>query len=256
MINIILKDDLELLLLSGLPIELNIGNIYPLKLKDIVKLRYSKYNSYISLLLIDKSQLNNNNDNKDIDLNQITNFDIVFSSCLMDEQFRISYFNMLEVFFKETIQLGNGFFYFGNLIKNELDGIGLESNRIIYKNNFNEIVNLLKQINSMKNKEENEFNPANDKAKEIADRMKKAREKINKVKAKSGEDLSLSDLISAFAFYNKNTDLNSIFEMTIYQFNNQFQRMQLVNNYEISVQSLLHGADPKKVEIKNFITKL
>jgi len=238
----ILKDDLELLLLSGLPIELEMGILYPLKLKDIVKLGYIKYNYYISLLLIDKSQLQNN----DIDINDITNFDIVFQSCVMDEKFRKSYFEMLELFFKETVQLGNGFFYFSEL----------NEKKIIYKDNFNEIIRLLKEINSMKNKEENEFNPANDKAKEIADRMKKAREKINKVKAKSGEDLSLSDLISAFAFYNKNTDLNSIFEMTIYQFNNQFQRMQLVNNYEISVQSLLHGADPKKVEIKNFITKL
>ena len=238
----ILKDDLELLLLSGLPIELEMGILYPLKLKDIIKLRYSKYNYYISLLLIDKSKLQDEN----IDLNNINNFDIVFQSCLMDEKFRKSYFEMLEFFFKETVQLGNGFFYFDELNKK----------KIIYKDNFDEIIRLLKEINSITNKEENEFNPANDKAKEIAERIKKAREKINKVKAKSGEDLSLSDLISAFAFYNKNTDLNSIFEMTIYQFNNQFQRMQLVNNYEISIQSLLHGADPKKVEIKNFITKL
>ena len=241
-INIILKDDLELLLLSGMPIELNFGKLYPLKLQDIVKLGYSKYNYYISLLLIDKSNLQNEEDN----LNDITNFEVIYEICNFNEQFKKNYFNMLELFSKETVRLWNGFFYFGDL----------KEERIINKDNFDEFIILLKEINCMINKEDNEFNPANEKAREIAERIKRAREKINKVKSKSGENLSLSDLISAFAFYNKNTDLNSIFEMTIYQFNNQFQRMQLVNNYEISIQSLLHGADPKKVEIKSFIAKL
>ena len=237
----ILKDDLELLLLSGLPISIDICNLYPIKLKDIVKLGYSKYNYYISLLLIDKSNLQNEED----DLSKVSNFDIIFHSCLNYEQFRINYCEMLELFFKKPIKLGKYFFYFDD-----------NNNNIICKDNFDNIISLLKEINCMINKEDIEFNPANEKAKEIAERIKKAREKINKIKSKSGENLSLGDLISAFAFYNKNTDLNSIFEMTIYQFNNQFQRMQLVNNYEISIQSLLHGADPKKVEIKNFITKL
>ena len=241
-INIILKDDLELLLLSGMPIELNFGNLYPLKLKEIVKLGYNKYNYYISLILIDKLILQNN----DTDLNDINNFEVIYELCKYDKHFKINYFNMLELFFKETIDMYDGFFYFGDL----------KEERIINKDNFDEFIILLKEINCMVNKEDNKFNPANDKAREIAERIKKAREKINKVKSKSGENLSLSDLISAFAFYNKNTDLNSIFEMTIYQFNNQFQRMQLVNNYEISIQSLLHGADPKKVEIKSFIAKL
>ena len=94
------------MLLFGEEIDIGICKLYPLKLKEIVKLGYSKYNYYISLILIDKSILQNEN----TDLNDIDNFEVIYGLCNYDEQFKNNYFNMLKLFSKETIKLSDGFF--------------------------------------------------------------------------------------------------------------------------------------------------
>ena len=84
--------------------------------------------------------------NNDTDLNDINNFEVIYELCKYDKHFKINYFNMLELFFKETIDMYDGFFYFGDL----------KEERIINKDNFDEFIILLKEINCMVNKEDNE----------------------------------------------------------------------------------------------------
>jgi hypothetical protein len=47
-----MHDDINLKLLAGLPLEIdNICSVYPLKLKDISSIGYSKYNLYLMNLI-------------------------------------------------------------------------------------------------------------------------------------------------------------------------------------------------------------
>ena len=39
----------------------------------------------------------------------------------------------------------------------------------------------------------------------------------------------------------------------MYQFNNQFNRMQMIEDYDINIRSLLAGADSKKIQLKHYI---
>jgi len=156
----------------------------------------------------------------------------------------------LSFFFKEKVYFyEDGFLYIDHRICDDRNGI-------ISDNNFDLIIETIKKSNCLKtNNEDDDYNPANDKAKEIADKIRKSREKVNKLKAKNNESLDLFDIISAFSTYQK-IDLDRVYEMTIFRFYDQFKRMQKINEYDISIQSLLHGADPKKVEIKNFVCRL
>lgn len=244
------KEDIELLLLFGQEIDIDIGKIYPLKLKDIIKLGYSKYNVYLSLLLLDKNNLNNTND-INIDLSQYSNFDVVYSICMVDEKFKQSYFTMLELFFKETIYLGGDIFYFGEFNK------GKDNNRIINKDNFDEIIELLKVVNNISSIED-DLNPADARTKELLEKRKKVREMVAKAKSKDndGEPLTLSDLVSSLCANSNSINLFNVWDLTIYQFNNQFNRMRMLEDYDINIRSLLAGGDPEKINLKHWMSKI
>lgn len=237
------KEDLELKLLRGKPIDIGIGTIYPLTLDEINQIGYSKYNFYITLLLIDKDSLKK----ADVDISDFSSFDIIYQICLVDKQFKENYFNMLEIFFKETIQIGNGFFYFGNL----------NEKRIIFRDNFNQIIEILKQINNITTKDE-ELNPADARAKEILEKRKKAREIVAKVKnaEDNNEPLTLADLVSILCANGNNINLLNVWDLTFYQFNNQFNRMKMLEDYDINIRSLMAGADPSKIELKHWMSKI
>lgn len=232
--------DIKGKLLAGLPILVDKTLIYPLTLKEIFGYGYMNYqkNLWVFTEKIDDIF-------KDIpeEYKALNTFDIFLNFEGDNENFISS----LKLFFKENTII----------INKQIQIIALPNKQIIDRNNwikFCEVINLQNNINKRDEKEQ--YNPKSARAKEIAEKLKKAKEKINKVKAKNNEDLDLLDLISAFASYNKNINILDVWNMTIYQFNDQFQRMQLWNDYDISIQSLLHGADSNKVDIKHFVCKL
>ena len=42
----------------------------------------------------------------------------------------------------------------------------------------------------------------------------------------------------------------------IYQFNDQFNRLKIMDDYEVNVQALLHGAKKENVNLTHWITKI
>lgn len=227
-------------LLAGLPILVDKTLIYPLTLKEIFNYGYINYQKN---LWIFTEKIEDIFEDVPDEYKELNTFDIFLNFEGDNENFISS----LKLFFKEE----------AIVINKQIQIIALPNKQIIDRNNwirFCEAINL--QNNKNKKNEIEQYNPKSAKAKEIADKLKRAKEKINKVKAKNNEDLDLLDLISAFASYNKNVNILDVWNMTMYQFNDQFQRMQLWNDYDISIQSLLHGADSKKIDIKHFVCKL
>lgn len=231
-------------LLAGLPFEIhNVGELKPITLKQIANIGEKQYQQYLNILCFDIDDLEFE---KEVP-KDITTYDILISNCVYSVEFKNKVISALSFFFDEEVQFidKHYIFYLGKF----------QEERFIYRDNFNEIKEVLAIQNSI-HKRKSDYNPANSKAQEIAERLKKAKEKINKLKAKNEEELSLSDLISAFAFYNHSVDITKVWNFTIYQFNDQFKRMQLVEKYDLDVQQILQGADPNKVKIKHFISKL
>jgi len=229
-------EDLELLLLFGEEIDIGICKLYPLKLKEIVKLGYSKYNYYISLILIDKSILQNEN----TDLNDIDNFEVIYGLCNYDEQFKDNYFNMLELFSKETINLSDGFFYFGDL----------KENRIINKDNFDEIIKIIKRINFVKEqKKEEDYNPGNEEARKFIEEIKKKKELYAKLN-KNSNSVTLYSISSSIA-WKSHIGINSIRELTVYQLYDAYYRLGLIDNYDKTMHGIYAGTiDGKKIKLE------
>ena len=66
----------------------------------------------------------------------------------------------------------------------------------------------------------------------------------------------LIDLISVLASKHNNLNIMNIWELNYFQFNDQFQRMQLIENYDMSVRQLLAGVDKKHVNLEHYIKKI
>ena len=89
--------DIKLKLLAGLPIYVkDVGNIYPLKLKEVAELGEIKYNSCLSALCFDIDDLNW--DENMVMPEGITTFDIMMANCTKDEEFKSIVLEGLSLF--------------------------------------------------------------------------------------------------------------------------------------------------------------
>lgn len=136
-----------------------------------------------------------------------------------------------------------------------------EETRFLDKNNYNDFRNILKERNCLMDIDgvENDDNPDNDMARKLLEKRKKLREKVRKAKLRNGEDdegLTLADLISIFAEAEK-IPLQDVYDKyDIYQFNNQFNRLKIMEDYQVNIKALLAGAKSEEVKLQHWLSKI
>ena len=128
--------------------------------------------------------------------------------------------------------------------------------RILSEENFLEFQNIIRQQNWIKT-EEKEV-PCNSIAQRIKDKIKKGQAKINELKGSEEDENSLEfgDLIASLPISNIGLNILNVWDVNYYAFNDQFKRMRALKEYEIGLQSLIAGADPKKVKLKDWIQNI
>ena len=116
------------------------------------------------------------------------------------------------------------------------------TNIIIDEGNFEYFQDILRQVFCLKKKEE-EFNPANAAAARIAEKIKKGRQKVARLK---GDDVGsiYARYISALAI-GLHLPLDSLINYTIYQIQDLLERFSLWTSWDIDIRSRLAGADAK-----------
>lgn len=129
---------------------------------------------------------------------------------------------------------------------------------IINEDNFEKVCDSIKEINgwslgSTENKPN--YNPANEKARMIAEQLNKSRKKIQEMKAKQITDkATLTDFISSYCTQTK-INVNEVYSTyTLYQFFTQSARESLYFEYNTNIQAMLHGASD--VKLKNWSKKI
>ena len=65
----------------------------------------------------------------------------------------------------------------------------------------------------------------------------------------------MTDLIGSLT---TKTSLNivDVWQLSYYTFNDQFRRMRLLEQYSAGLQSIMAGADPKKIKLKDWIQSI
>ncbi len=103
-----------------------------------------------------------------------------------------------------------------------------------------------------------EENPDSEMAKMLLDKRRRLREKVKRLKTnEAGEsELTMHDLISIFAeaahmapeYVYKNYD--------VYQFNNQFNRLKIMEDYQVNIKALLAGAKSEDIDLKHWLSPI
>jgi hypothetical protein len=253
--------DLELNFLEGNSIEIEPNlNIYKVSFSSINKnkIGYLTYNRIINMLCLGKDDIKKFVASDDID---VYTFLVLYTYQSIEEKskniilpnkekhFVDELISVLQTIFKDIVSLdtNTGIFYIG------------KSDLSLNKNNFYEFQSIIKKRNCLENIEADKENPANEMARLLLEKRKKAREKLAKAKSISdGEDnepLTIADLISIFAEAEK-MKLEDVFKYDIYQFNNQFSRMKIFKDYDVNIQALLAGAKSDEINLKHWLGKI
>lgn len=88
---------------------------------------------------------------------------------------------------------------------------------------------------------EPEYNPSGEKAKELAEKMKKGRQKAAVAKGETQKVNLLSRYISILSV-GENKSFNTLLDYTVYQLFDEFNRFELKQKYDIYVQAKMAGA--------------
>lgn len=255
--------DIENKLLKGSPIYLeNKIPIYKLTLGDMADYRYgySNLNKIINIICMSDEDASNylkNIENKttftfiyiaimqEVQENsekkqENFNFDELLLPCMID---------YLKLIFKKDVEFDmNRGFVIGSY------------DYILNDTNFDKFREIVKLRNCMSDIDDFscEDNPSNEMARMLLEKRKKLRERLKKEKQKNYDEedtnITILDLISIFAEAEHMTPQMVYENYDIYQFNNQFNRLKIMEDYQVNIKCLLAGA--KDIEYRSFITKI
>jgi len=222
----------------------NVGKLFCLTNSEVKKIRFSKYNQYLSILCLEKEHitqmlLESSNDQ------DISTFQYLISASYHDELFRQLILEALSVFFKKEIIFSKELlcFFVGDII----------NEKFIHQENYEYIKFILKKQNGIQMEEPEKF--ANSIAEQMAKKLKEMREKYNKTK-NDEQIYDYSDILSSVCAKHHNINPLNIGQLTVYQTLDQFKRLNKIDKFDIDIQSLLHGAKQEDIKLENWFSKI
>lgn len=242
----------DLMLLHGKPILIPSTpiNVFPIRLKDISEIGVRKYYRYLNLICLNASEIEGLLKDTEIsDAEGIYAFLIVTSLAQLD--FRQEVQKAFKFFTHERIYLNKEDNYF--YVKRS-DG---EDFKVDFET-FEMLQKIVKKQNYMDSKKEEEVaKPINDRARAILEKQRKGRETVARLKEKNSEDsIDFHDLVGSLAAKGNGLNILNIWNLTYYAFNDQLQRLKMIEEYSNGIQSLIAGADSKKVKLKYWIRSI
>lgn len=227
------EQDLKLKLILGLPIEINKIKIHSVKVKEIAEFGYLKYNQALKIISADSFEIKRILDSKE----NISQFEFIVISVMSSMEICTLIEDLFTLIFKEKAEFSEEKLCF-NVGSYELT-----------KDNFNEIVNMICKRNGATKSEKDLGKPSNEKARKILERRNFARSKLRK----NGENgFDLADLVSFLSIY---FDTSTLLNLDVYQLTDRFMRIIKKENYDISVNSLIHGANKSDLNLKHWSEK-
>lgn len=236
------SSDLDLQLLSKDPIFAAGVPVYPVSLREIAKVGYQYYSRMIGFLCITKEKIQDSF-GEEYDIDPI----MFLLSASQNEEFK----DDLIAIFKLVCRCIPEFD-----VENKCIHIGESSIDEDTLRSFRDIVRARNGLNETS--EEEDENPANERARQLLELRRKLRKKVKdrKIEQKGEEGgLSMADLVSILAAGLHLTTFE-VMEYDLYQFNDQFHRLKIFDDYQVSIQSLLHGAKKEDVNLKHWLSKI
>ena len=219
-------------------------NIHQPTIREIAYVGERDFYHAASILRVSKEDLALREEMTDEDKSFIlsqTNFQILMSMISGDSpeasQLKIKLTMFLSLMFpKYNIEFEERMVFL-----NAIDGSGTA---IIDDNNFPALQEMVGVILCLNKTSEEEFNPGSDKAREIAEKLKRARAKVAAQKGDKSEqqDSILSRYVSGLSIGTNSLDINKLLDLTLYQLFDQLERYGLYTAYDMSIKAKMAGA--------------
>ena len=122
---------------------------------------------------------------------------------------------------------------------------GKDSSSMIDENNFNALQDIVKNIFCVSNTKNQQagFNPANNKAKEIAQKIMRGRQRVAELNGSANASI-FSQYLSILTVGLSSMSLQELMDLTMYQLYDLVERYQLYISWDIDIKSRLAGAKP------------
>lgn len=233
-------NELNIKFLLAKPIEINgVGILKPLTIDEISEIGFDKYNQYLSLICISSDDIA---EMLDLDNDLIIEpFEFIYENCKYNEDFKMNIISALSLFFREQVSFDvdmSSFF------------IGMEG--VLHQGNYIFFVDILKRMNCIGNSKPRP-KPRNEAEREYYKQQKIAKEKYKKYYE---SETDMSDIISAICCKHTSINILNIGNLTMYQLIDIYKRISLIDEYQINLTALMHGADNKDMELKHWTSKI
>lgn len=228
-------EDIRMALMCGvdIPVPSLQTEIHQPKIKEIALIGESDFFVGVQCLNIDKNLLN-----QDKSIIQNTNNFQIFMTVMSEKETRDkknATKNLLSLMFPKHVVMFTPRSIF-------LQG---DTNITIDETNFEDLQILSKSIFciSNKNNQQQGFNPANAKAKEIAEKIMRGRRRVAELNGSANASV-FSQYLSILSV-GLQMPLQSLTELTMYQLYDLIERYQLYISWDIDIRSRLAGAKPE-----------
>lgn len=119
-----------------------------------------------------------------------------------------------------------------------------EDVKLIDSDIFDEIIFLVKLYNGMASiSDEDGSNPYDERARAMAEKMKRNRERVEKIKAQEKDEKprGLHDIISAVTVMSPSVNKFNVSDLTLFQLYDEFNRIYTIESYEMSKTAMFFG---------------
>lgn len=177
-----------------------------------------------------------------------TNFE-VFMSIMKDkgiavQKSRISAMLVLTLLFPE---------YEISIKRNHIAFVKDGKTSKIEEKNFEDFKKIIVAMFCLKERNpELDYNPAGDKAKQIAEKLKKGRQAAAAAKNESGKTINILGRYVSILSVGEYKSFNDLLGYTVYQLFDEFKRFELKQRYDIYIQAKLAGAEGLE-EVENWM---
>jgi len=119
-----------------------------------------------------------------------------------------------------------------------------EHNVNIDESNFEYLQSIFRAIFCLKDSGQEAFNPANEEARKIAEKLMRGRQRVAAQKAKEGGDSIFTQYLSILTIGLESMGLQDLMNLTIFQLYDLVERYMLYSNWDLDVRQRLAGGKP------------
>lgn len=221
-----------------------LGILYAKKINDIRELNkfepdtYEKFISTLSITSYKIYELLGMDDR----FENIHPFDFIYINCLNNEGFKDTVVKALSFFFDANVVFSINELFF---INNKDGTIGTLS-----KNNFSFMTDIFKIQNCIPLTDDKKPKPKTEAQRQFFIKLNEQR-----IKHQSKHDV-LNDIISSVSAKHPSINFFNIGNLTMYQLIDQYKRLNAIDEFYISIKSLLAGASKDEVKVRHWGEKL